>query len=1116
MKGRWVIEVLLFFCLIIPAGAQVSNFNFMHLSVDHGLSQNSVFCILQDRKGFLWFGTQDGGLNKYDGYNFTPHTNILDNPESIGGNNISKLFEDSAGNIWIGTWGSGLDMYDPVFDLFTHYQYSPGCPGCISHNRIQSIIEDLQGNLWIGTAGGGLNKFNPELRSFKHYKFDPDLPNGLLHNRIWDLVFDHNGLLWIATDIGISIFNQDRETFVSLDSFIPNSLLLAEKQVRCLNISQDGSIWAGTSNGLFKIDVKNRTIRHVQLFSTQATDAEKIEINELFEDDSGQLWIGSHEQGIFLFNPESEKVNHLTHDPNVSTSLSFNDIRDIYQDVSGNIWIATRGGGVNKLNLNSKKFRHFSHNPLIAGSLSSNSVWAICEDIAGRLWVGTYGGGLNLFDKENGEFKHYLNSPKQRNSLSNNNVLSLSPGKDGVVWIGTQGGGLNKFDSKTGEFRVYTFDPMNVSGIGDDLVSCVVEDNGVLWVGTDQGLNKMDIQTETFLHFIHIPEDTASISDNRIWAIYKDKGGRLWVGTDNGLNLLNQDSDIFHRFLHQPNNPLSISDNDIFCIHQDQFDNMWFGTGRGLNRFNPTTNKFERLNSISPFLGNPIYGIIEDNNNNLWITTINGLIRLNPENNSVKHYDASDGLQSNEFNRGAFWKNKDSGEIFIGGINGFNSYFPDQIKENAFIPPIVITQFSLFNQPVGISSDGPLYQSISETSEIRLTYRQYDFSFRFVALNYTNSHKNQYKYRLLGYENEWKEVGSDRIATYTNISHGEYQFRVIGSNNDGVWNDDGAAISIIITPPFWKTTLFYIGCVLFLILFVLFVIKIRERRLIREKRVLEKRVAERTEEVVRQKTEIEKKNLEITDSINYAQRIQNAILPEDQEIARLFPESFILFLPKDIVSGDFYWFGEHHGNQIVAVVDCTGHGVPGAFMSMIGNSLLNQIIHENNITSPSEILYHLDKGVKHALRQEGTGLSYQDDGMDASIFCFKDNQKELLFAGASLSSILIHDRALRKIEGDIYSIGGVFSPGINDRFASNKISLHSGDLLYLYSDGYQDQFGGLENTKFMASGFEKLLLEISTKTMTEQKKLLNDSFTSWRRNVKQTDDVLVIGLKPRS
>lgn len=1112
-RKKWIILFCLFF-LLNSTLAQFTDLKFEHLTVEDGLSQNSVFCVLQDSYGFLWFGTQDGGVNKFDGYDFTIYTNMLDQPGSIAGNNISKLYEDKKGRVWIGTWGAGLDLYDPSFESFTHYKHHPETTNCISHNRIRAIIEDLHGNMWIGTAGGGLNKLVLDTETFKHYQSDQQNSNSLLNDIIWDLDFDQRNLLWIATDKGISIFDPVNEKFILLDTLINNRNPLSGKQIRCITIGGDGFVWVGTTDGLYGINLPQKSIYQFSLNDDLSNDPGVFQINTVFEDHDGQIWIGSHAGGLFLFNKKSETFLRFTHDPKNPYSISFNDIREVFQDISGNLWIATRGGGVNRLNVNATKFNHYSHNPFNSKSLSSNQVWAICEDFSGGIWVGTYGGGLNLLSRESGNFKHYLAHPEHVNSLSNNIVLSLYPGGGGVLWIGTQGGGLNKFIPETGEFTIYSTDESNDSGIGDNLVSCLLEDsNGILWIGTDMGLDKMDIAQESFVHYRSKQNDSTSISDNRIWSIYLDSEERLWIGTDNGLNLFDQKANEFQRFLYHPDDVSSISDNDIFCIYQDALGNMWFGTGRGLSRLVSLSGGFDRFTSLPHLSGIPVYGIVEDMQKNLWISTINGLVQFNRESMDTRYFDASDGLQSNEFIRGAYWQNPITGEICLGGINGFNTFLPEEIAVNTFIPPVVITQFNLFNQPVTISDKGPLFQCITETKEIKLNYRQYDFSFRFVALNYTNTLKNQYKYRLSGYEEEWKEVGADRTATYTNISHGSYIFSVIGSNNDDIWNEEGASIRITITPPFWKTTIFYTGTALFILLSIIGAIKIRERNLLREKKILEVRVAERTQEVMDQKSEIERKNLEITDSITYAQRIQNAILPEKQELISAFPESFVLYQPKDIVSGDFYWFGKHLDNQIVAVVDCTGHGVPGAFMSMIGNSLLNHIVFENQITRPDEILAHLDRGIIHALKQEGQGLSYQDDGMDASVCCINDNSEELLFAGASQSIILVNNNSFRKLEGDIYSIGGVFSIGENDQFALHKLTITPGEMLYLYSDGYQDQFGGNNNQKFMATAFEELIREIFNKSMVEQQKILETRFESWRGENKQTDDVLVMGLR---
>ncbi len=494
--------------------------------------------------------------------------------------------------------------------------------------------------------------------------------------------------------------------------------------------------------------------------------------------------------------------------------------------------------------------------------------------------------------------------------------------------------------------------------------------------------------------------------------------------------------------------------------------------------------------------------MLPDNKGNLWISTNKGVSKFNPniENENglaFYNYDVNDGLQGMEFIQGAYFQNK-KGEMFLGGINGMTVFNPNEAVNNKIIPPVHIISYKRSGKEV--LTDTLIY----DKKYLELSWRENFFSFDFAALDYQMPGKNKYKYKLEGVDADWSPPSTQRYASYTQLSGGDYVFKVIASSNDGMWNNNGTSLIIHINPPFWKTNWFYGFCVVFIMAGFWAFFKIRTRTIKREKKILKEKVEART-------IELAQKNKDITSSIQYAKRIQLAILPPLEQIFRHFPESFVFYKPKDIVSGDFYWFGIKDGKKIIAVVDCTGHGVPGAFMSMIGNNLLNQIIIEKGITKPDEILNALHIGVQTSLRQ-GTNVVDTSDGMDIAICSIESDTNKLEYAGAFRPLIIINKENFRKIDGDKFPIGGL-QFGAEHQFTNHVVKLSQGDTVYLSSDGFADQFGGEFGKKFMVKRFNELLVSIQNKSMKEQEATLDHTFTSWCGDHQQVDDILVIGIR---
>lgn len=784
--------------------AKQSQLRFKHLSVEDGLSHSKVYSIFQDSAGFLWFGTEDG-LNRYDGYNLTVYKQDPRNPGSLSHNRILAIHEDSFGDVWIGTLG-GLNKYERKTDSFTHYTVDPNDPFSISHNAIWTIYEDQHRTLWIGTLGGGLNQFLRESEQFLHYRHESGNASSLSDDAVLSIYADQTGRLWIGTANGLNRFDYQNRQFRHYLANPADPTSLSHNYISSLCEDLSGKLWIGTANGLNVFDPQTEQIRRYYTNPAQADSLSANAVSSLVQDRNGELWIGTLGGGINRFYPETDQFIRYQSLPHDSVSLSQNDVWTIYEDRSGVLWFGTLGGGVNVLNRKGEQFTYYQYDPNNSFSLSNNDVRAIYEDQAGQLWVGTLE-GLNRLDPQTGDVTRYQANPQQPGSLSYNAVWSVYEDHEQNLWIGTLGG-LNRFDRATETFTSYLPDSQNPFSISYHKIGPMYEDSsGALWIGTlGGGLNAFDRETEQFFHYQADPDDHRSLSHNVVSALYEDASGTLWVGTNGGLNRFDRDTRQFTRFLANPDDPYSLISNAILTLHEDRRGTLWIGTSNGLAAFRSDTGKFRHYRHKDGLPGEVIYGILEDANGNLWLSTNKGLSKFHPDTETFKNFDIRDGLRSNEFHIGASYRSPQTGMMYFGSVSGLLAFDSNRIKENQVLPPIVITDFQLFNRSVKPEADAPLQQPITETQTLELSYKDSVFSFEFAALDYTIPEKNQYAYMMEGFDRDWiYTTAQRRFATYTRLGGGRYVFRVKGANSDGLWNETGASLEILVTPPPWKT-----------------------------------------------------------------------------------------------------------------------------------------------------------------------------------------------------------------------------------------------------------------------------------------------------------------------
>ena len=821
-------------------GAMTNTIRFERISLKEGLSQATINAILQDDQGYMWFGTEDG-LNKYDGYNFTVYKHDSEDSLTLSDNFISAIHEDQNGDLWIGT-RSGLDRFDRQTETFIHYQHDPDDPMSLGGTWVSAVYEDRSGRLWVGTTSG-LDLLDRDENGFIHYRHDPDDPKTISNDYVRVIAEDQYGELWVGTNGGLNLFDQMNATFIHY-LHVPHDLRsLSSDKVNAVFEDREGILWVGTEEGgLNRFNRSKQTFTHYQHKPDNPYGLSHNRVRAILEDEIGRLWIGT-QNGLDQLDRNRDRFYHYNHDPGDLHSLSSNSIWSIYEDRTGVLWFGTYGGGLSRYNRSTDRFVLYQHQPDRPNSLSDNMVWSIHLDRQGMLWIGTLNGGLNKLDRNADTFTVYQHDPEDPTSISSNDVRAIIEDHRGQLWVGTNGGGLNLFNPRTDSFRHYMNDPNDPNSISENRVTVILEDrSGNLWIGTRSGgVNYFDRTTGAFVRYRHDPNDPSSLSDDRVWSLYEDSSGKLWVGTLGGVNVLDPSSNRFTRFLHDPDNPHSLSNNAVFSFYQDPTDVVWIGTwGSGLDRFDPVTQLFTHYREKNGLPNDVIYGIEADLEGYLWLSTNKGLSKFDPSTETFRNYDVSDGLQDNEFNVGAHFRSE-QGELFFGGIEGFNAFLPDNIKENPYPPPIVITSFAKFNRVERTN--------LAPGEHIQLSYKDNFISFEFAALDYTAPEKNQYAYKLDGFDDAWVIAGTRRYASYTNLRGGDYIFRVKGSNSDGVWNDEGIAIHITITPPIWETWWFR-GIILFVVLAsVIGGYRLQTRSIERRRSELESQVKKRTHEL---------------------------------------------------------------------------------------------------------------------------------------------------------------------------------------------------------------------------------------------------------------------------
>lgn len=1009
--------------------------------------------------------------------------------EGLAQSTIFKIIQDRNDIYWVGTQ-AGVSSFDGT--IFTNYSSRDG----LALRGVRAICEDRSGVIWVGHTGGGVSRYNGE-------KFEEVVGlDSLIGSTVTSMVEDSHGHIWITTETSgmIELINP----LAPIDSLIVSRYGGSEISDRIFNV------YLAPSGSLYFI-----TDLNVKIYNRDSLTFDNVILNGITQyhtttsmlvDSRGKSWFGKHNGGLFCYDPESDQS--IMYDF-IEAGLSSNFVSTIFEDSGGKIWIGTWDGGVVSIAPDDEMTFYTAEN-----GLPGMKIWSIMEDREGNILIGTQENGLCIYIGD--QFVSYFEEDGLINpqvlaimqvkdgtmwfgtnegisilmptadgekfqtfkELAGVNIAFLKEDKDGTIWIGSFNRGVYSY-SKDGIFTTET--RLNSNIVNEDVTAMSLDSDNDLWVGTMDGLIKYEIDKRIGSRF----SQSDGLQGNNISAVFADSKGRIWVGSSGvGISVIEGDSVI----------PLDLGPNIApRCFTEDLDGNIWIGTeAKGVMLINPVTRSVIRsLTMKEGLLANLVNLLSCDRFNNIYIGTNKGLNTYQRENEMLYSYTASSGFVGIETKHNASIVDRD-GNLWFGTVKGATSMVPSQRGHSFTKPQVHITEL-LVN-----------HEFFPLISEMRFSPKQNSFIFEYRCIT-LNPDAVLYQIMLEGVDAEWRDPDTQTSVNYPALRHGKYTFLVKARNSKGVWNDEPVSYRFEIMPPFYLTWYFILAGVVALGLMIIMYIKIRERALKRENIILEKKVKNRTAIVVAQKEELAQKNKDITDSIRYAKRIQFAILPEKPP----FKNTFILFKPKDIVSGDFYWFLDTGERQFFSAVDCTGHGVPGAFMSIIGHNSLNKIVREYGIMDPGKILSQLNKEVISTLHQR-SDTSDVMDGMDLSLICYIPGENILEYAGAFSPLYLVRNGEIIETKADKVSIGRS-SYHNKVEYTTHRITLQPKDTVYLFSDGYADQFGGEKMKKFKYRNFKNLLLKIQGQSMDRQRLTLDQTIEEWRGDIEQLDDILIVG-----
>lgn len=1074
---------------IAPRFKDAAISNIQYLDVEQGLSSSFIRSLLFDKEGNLWMGTVGGGATRYDGSSFTSFTEN----NGLTNNTVLAMIQDSKGRIWFGTEGGGACCYDGK--IMWRFTKDEG----MSDNTILALCEDKQGRIWFGTNGAGVCVYDGKTIT----TYDESM--GLNNNTVRSIIQDSKGEMWFGTNgWGASRFNGKTFTYfgtgAGLNSKIVHSIIEDSK----------GNIWFATDDGGVNI-FDGKRISYLTKEDGLSSDC----VISLNKDSKGNILMGTYDGGLCSYDGEKVKIF------STRQGLSNNYVLCIKEDASGNIWMGTYGGGV--CLYNSSSFMHYTEREGLGG----NTVRSIVQANDSTLWFGTYGDGIIKYDGNS--FSHYT----ETEGLSSNYVKASVPDNNGNVWFGTDGGGAVRFNGKT--FENFGED----EGLNSNYILSMFKDrSGKIWFGTDgAGVCCYDgTVCSTFM-------DDPILSENSVLAITQDQLGNMWFGTD-GYGAVCYDGEFFRCY----NEKSGLCSDYIKSIVIDTEGNVWIGTdGRGISVLKANTIKsrkpeFLHFDENDGLSSKNIRSMTQDKTGNVWIATEKGLnYMVNRKGKMTNYvYTTANGLKANNFFPNSVFVDGKN-HIWWGNGKALTTLDLSNFKLSEQAPAIHLSGLELeqtFMDYNALSDSLKAGRKVKVGDEVKKNLSHVSFeeqanfynyptnlvlphyinhlTFHFNGIEWSAPDKIQYQYQLEGSgDDNWSPLTTEDKASFSNLSHGDYTFKVKAIGISQKWSDT-FEYKFKIKAPWYLHPGAYAGYIIGFISIVFGFNGVRTRQLKIRQQQLEQTVAERTSEVVQQKELIEQKQKEIVDSINYAKRIQGAMLASDQLFDSHLQNYFLFFQPKDIVSGDFYWASPiANGNFVLVTADSTGHGVPGAMMSMLNISCLNEAVSERKLTDPADILNHARQRIISSLAKDGS-VEGGKDGMDCSVVVFDFKKKKIHYAGANNPVWLVRKNSegiieLTELKPDRMPVGKHDKDSIP--FTTQSLDYQNGDIIFALTDGVPDQFGGPKGKKFSYKRLKELLITNSGKTLPEQKQALQHAVDVWKRELEQVDDMLLMGIR---
>jgi ligand-binding sensor domain-containing protein/serine phosphatase RsbU (regulator of sigma subunit) len=1034
-------------CLLCSCPAFSQAYQFKSYNIDNGISQPYVYTINQDKNGYLWIGTGEG-LCKFDGISFKSYYTT----DGIAENFVTASYKDNNRNLWLGFNQGSVTFYDGK-----HFK-SINTSG-FAKSPVTAITGDEKGNVWCATQNDGIFRIS-KVFEVSVYKIEFDREN------IYSMTFVKSNQLLIGTAAGLKLYEmqgpEQKPKFLNVVSGIP------ETQVKSISRKRNStSFWVGTEDeGLFLLTpVAGDQFRIARIADDIGIKLQNIQA--VYEDAQSNLWVATFGSGLYklFLSPNLARYKEYLH-LNEDNGLGNNYIKSIYSDHEGNMWVGTYGSGIVQITDNFFTFyKHF------AKSYSNNVTSLVITEQ--EKWFGLENGLLKIDVSTDRKFFLYNSST----GFTDDKVTAIYRADSTHLYIGTEEEGLFLMNTHTAVFtKIHLSD--------DELcnsVNCITGYGNTLWVATKNGIFRIDNEKKITSHYT----TETGLPHNNINYIYYDKKNTVWIGThSNFLSSIDIRTDsLKNRKIYDAPDLLTITG-----IFEDAQKNTWISTfGNGVFRIN---DKITRFTTDKGLASNYCYGITDDGSGNIWVGHRMALSRFKPQKEIIDVFTKNEGI-TGDCNYNAFIKDE-NGNAWFGTTDGAIRFDPHKDKKNT-IPPIV-----------NISSVKINDKELQYSKDILLPYDSYKMRIDFIGISFKANSNTLYQYKLEGFDADWSDKTKTPFVQYGKLSDGEYTFLLKAFNNDGIGNSTPLTIKIVIEKPFWKKWWFIILCLAVLFYAIYFYIKIREGNHRRFQAQLQKALNEKTREVIAQKEEIEKKNKDITDSIRYAKRIQDALLPEVKKLTVHFPESFIFFQPRDIVSGDFYWYDKYADKMIVACADATGHGVPGAFMSMIGSTLLKDITSRKGITSPAFALAALDEEIKMLLKQNDGEPDHTQDSVDL-VICEIDMKTNLVrICSTKRSVFIVHKNELRLIKKENTD---------NQQYETVDLQLDKGDIIYMFTDGYPDQFGGEKGKKIKTSNMKIMLEQIRTLPFDKQEMIVDRYFNRWKEGYDQVDDVLFIAIR---